>query len=195
MIDGNNDTEIAQISVGESPSHLLVLGNKIYVANSGSNTVSVINSSQNPKGRHDIVVGNGPSDIAYNDMYRKIYVANSKDNTVSVINASNDKPEPNAIRVGNYPTSIALDGDTIYVLNSNSVPVINYISDSVMVGVTLNIHPYNSGTLTCYKVRIPTNPNLITISIPTNIFFLSTQERIVQLNPRTILDLMAGLRI
>jgi YVTN family beta-propeller protein len=134
-----------------------------------SNTVSVIDGQT--ESERQIAIGkglSGPTDLVSLDY--KVYVANTGNDTVSVINTANDKPEPNAIRVGIAPTSFALDGDTIYVLNSNSVSVINYISDSIMVGVTLNIHPYNSGTLTCYKVRIPTNPNLITISIPTNIF-------------------------
>jgi YVTN family beta-propeller protein len=62
--------------------------NKIYVANEGSNTVSVIDS--NSGNTKSIRVGLEPHSIAIDDEQNKIYVANMKSNTVSVIDGYND---------------------------------------------------------------------------------------------------------
>jgi YVTN family beta-propeller protein len=139
VIDGNNDTEIGLISVGKSPYKIL-LGNgdypselpalQVFVANYGSNTVSVINTTSNKK-EHDIPVGNSPIDMAA--YYSKIYVANAGSNTVSVINTASNKKEHD-IPVGNSPGYVMPDllrNDKIYVANagSNTVSVINTTSN------------------------------------------------------------------
>lgn len=63
------------------------LPGRIYVANWGSNTVSVIDSSTNTVVR-SISVGQRPSGIVVNPTSRKGYVANMLDATVSVIDLS-----------------------------------------------------------------------------------------------------------
>jgi YVTN family beta-propeller protein len=149
VIDGNNDTQTKQISVGETPRYIQVFKGKIYVANLNSNTVSVIYASNDTKG-HDIVVGNGPiymalagqqfaiihkKPVSYSTINhdRKIYIANSKDNTVSVIYTSNDT-KGHDIVVGNGPRYIATDPFhyKIYVANSydNTVSVVNQSNDT-----------------------------------------------------------------
>ena len=114
VIDGFNDREISNISVGKLPISIViassfgpkVIPEKIYVTNSGSNTVSVINASNDkeisrvPVGGRNMVYTLRHS-VALRQFYypEKIYVNNSLSNTVSVINASNDK-EISRIPVG-----------------------------------------------------------------------------------------------
>lgn len=59
------------------------INNNIYAANTGSNTVTVIDSNNNVM--DNIVVGNNPRDTEFSPANNKIYVANSFSNNVSVI--------------------------------------------------------------------------------------------------------------
>ncbi|MFZ0224368.1 MAG: YncE family protein, partial [Candidatus Nitrosopolaris sp.] len=121
--------------------------NKIYVANSGSNTVSVISASSD-KEISRIPVGTGPVSLisSFNTLEAKgkIYVANLDNNTVSVINASSDK-EITRIPVGKNPSHIAVDPftDKIYVANlgSNTVSVINASSDKEITRIPVGKNP------------------------------------------------------
>jgi YVTN family beta-propeller protein len=161
-IDVFNVTNVVPIAVGYSPTYMAVdpLRDKIYVANTASNTVSVIDTSTDKKEPHDITVGKGPTYMAEGGN-GKIYVANTASNTVSVIDTSTNKKEPHDITVGKGPGYIAVNHSTgmIYVVNefSNTVSVIDGFSDKVAAGVTLNIHPGNSGTILCNKKEYPTN--------------------------------------
>jgi YVTN family beta-propeller protein len=160
VINGDSDKkEAIDIPVGQSPGFLWVhpsnnLGghygiNKIYVANSGSNTVSVINASDDKKEPIDIPVGCcNPNAIMGVQGTRaavpidKIYVANSGSNTVSVINAFNDK-EIRQIIVGMNPSAIAPGpADKIYVANLNgNVSVINTTNDKEISQIPVGMHP------------------------------------------------------
>jgi YVTN family beta-propeller protein len=65
--------------------------NKVYVANSGDISVSVINGTTD-KVKNVIPVGKNPSAMAINRISNKVYVANGlDDNTVSVIDGNTDK--------------------------------------------------------------------------------------------------------
>jgi YVTN family beta-propeller protein len=111
--------------------------NKIYVANSRSNTVSVIDSDSGNV--TNIPVGGSPGYLAVSPLTDKIYVANSFSGTVSVINPSSDKVI-STIPVGTYPSFIGIfsrllaEKEKIYVANSasNTVSVINSSSDKVI---------------------------------------------------------------
>jgi YVTN family beta-propeller protein len=58
----------------------------MYVANSGDDTISVIDMTTNTVVGGPIKVGDGPRGIAYDLVSDRMYVANSLDETVSVIN-------------------------------------------------------------------------------------------------------------
>jgi YVTN family beta-propeller protein len=104
-----NDTDYKRvapdISVGKFP-HSIAIGYpvlpslrqqaKIYVTNMGSNTVSVINSTNDKKELHDIPVGMAPTDIVFNYSTGMIYVVNGgsvsgNTGSVSVIDEKTDK--------------------------------------------------------------------------------------------------------
>ena len=67
------------VGVAYSPSN-----DRIYVANYGSNNVSVINPATNTVVT-TIAVGNIPSGVAYSPSNDRIYVANSGSNNVSIL--------------------------------------------------------------------------------------------------------------
>jgi YVTN family beta-propeller protein len=128
---------------------------KFYIANN-NNTVSVINVTTDKK-EHDINVGNDPEDVVFAG-HHKIYVANRGSNTVSVINGTTNRKE-NDINVGEGPHRIAFDDSTnmIYVVNRDTVSVIDGSTDKVAAGVVFNVNPANSGQIRCNNEVYTTN--------------------------------------
>jgi YVTN family beta-propeller protein len=116
----------------------------IYVANSGSNSVSVISSSSNSV-ISTISVGSGPDAIAYDSANGDIYVANSGSNSVSVISSSSNSVIATVTyRIGSGPISILYDsanGD-IYVVSYGSgvVGIINQ-DNNVIGNITVGSYP------------------------------------------------------
>ena len=133
--------ENPQIDVGVLPSAIRSEENlgKAFVANSDSNTVSVLSMDNNTKIK-DIPVGNYPIAIEISqvtnttaDNKGTAYVANSDSNTVSVLSMYNNTKIKD-IPVGNNPTAIGIDefSGTVYVANSdsNTVSVIDGKNDT-----------------------------------------------------------------
>src|ERR1043165_2459173 len=79
------DTSQGAIPTGAGPQALAVnpATNKIYVANYGSNTVTVIDGSNNTTST--VMAGSHPFAIAVNPATNKIYVANNGSSNVTVI--------------------------------------------------------------------------------------------------------------
>lgn len=75
------------------PSAIAVDGirDRLYVANGGSDTVSVIDTQNNTRIGKDIPVGKNPSAIAVDEGTNTTYVANSGDDTVSIIDSEANK--------------------------------------------------------------------------------------------------------
>ena len=79
----------SNIPVGSKPNSIAFgLGN-IYVTNSGSYTISVIDGKTN-KVVATIPSGYLPNGVASDETYSKIYVTNSGSNNISVINGVNN---------------------------------------------------------------------------------------------------------
>ena len=108
-------------------------GTFAYVPNSGSNNVSVIDTSNNTV-TTTISVGANPLGVSVSPDGTKVYVTNNGDNTVSVIRTSDNTVTAN-ITVGSRPqgVSISPDGTTVYVANyfSNTVSVIRTSDNTV----------------------------------------------------------------
>ena len=121
-----------QIMVGNGPHAIAVneITNKIYVANTKTGNVSVIDSNSG-SALKNIRVGASPGYIAVDSDHNKIYVANQDSNTVSVIYGNSDT-QIAQIPVGESPQHILVVGGKIYVANqdSNTVSVINQSSDT-----------------------------------------------------------------
>ena len=107
----------------------------MYVANSGDNNITVIDTNNNTV-VGSILVGDGPVGIAFDPVHNRMYVTNLE-GTVSVINTNNNSVDPRPIPVGNRPyEGIAFDPlhDRMYVtnLNSNTISVIDTNNNTVI---------------------------------------------------------------
>jgi YVTN family beta-propeller protein len=124
---------------------------QVFVANSGSNTVSVISDSTNTIA-HTVTVGTTPDAVAYDSGTSEVFVANSGSNNVSVISDSLYTVAA-WVGVGTTPDAVAYDSGAseVFVANSgsNNVSVIsdslNAIAATAVVGTTPAAVAYDSG--------------------------------------------------
>ena len=119
-------------------------GGRVYVANSFSDTVSVIDTRTNTvvdtdpttDGVNPIPVGDAPTGVAAAPDGSRVYVTNRLDDTVSVINAATNSVVGLPIAVGRDPWGVAVtpDGGRVYVANraSNTVSVIETRTNTVV---------------------------------------------------------------
>ena len=146
-----NETNVltsAQVNVGDGPFSIAAqpFRDNIYVANSGSDTVSVIDPATHAVIKN-INVGDSPSVIGTPHFGNNIYVANSDSGTVSVIDSTTNTVIKN-ITVGFEPSFIdtfedPIYGNNIYVANSGSgtVSVINSTTNDVIKNITVGFEP------------------------------------------------------
>ena len=145
--------KVSKVSVGDGPVEVAVSDKKVYVANYGSDDLSIINGTDNMK----IPVGDGPVAIAAlpSDPDKKVYVANYGSDTVSVINGTDNSLITN-IPVGDGPVAIRVlvtttsappsdihSDKTIYVANygSDTVSVINGTDNSLITNIPVGDGP------------------------------------------------------
>ncbi len=114
-----------------------------YVANYGSNTVSVIDTTSNTV-VSTIPVASGPLAVAGIPSGTQIYVANFNSSTVSVI-AVSDNSLIATIPVGNNPEYVAINpaGTKVYVTNrySDTMSVIDPATNTVTATVPMSSQP------------------------------------------------------
>lgn len=115
-----------------------------YVANGGSNSVSVIDTSTNAIAGSPIAVGPGPTAVAFNADGSRVYVGNTNGTTVSVINTATNTVVA-TVGVGNNPSAVSVspDGGRVYVANdgSNTLSVISTATNTVTASVTVGASP------------------------------------------------------
>ncbi|HWZ43650.1 MAG TPA: YncE family protein, partial [Candidatus Saccharimonadales bacterium] len=104
----------------------------IYVANNGSNNVTVIPGNQNVA-TGNVTVGSQPVSVASNAASNKAYVVNRGSNNVSVINAQDNSVAAAVIPVDTSPIwgLVSTDGRLLFVVNqgSGTVTVIDTVLD------------------------------------------------------------------
>lgn len=158
------------IMIGQKPyeGHLTSDGSKLYVPNSQSNTVSVINT--NTLAVTSIAVGNSPKALAISPDDHRVYVTNYDDGTVSVIDTATDTVLGSPIAVGNHAWGIEVspDGTQIYVLNfrnntefDNKVYVLNTGNNTIIKTIEVGVGPTALGTFTGGTCHNSSNPALI----------------------------------
>ncbi|MCI4323491.1 MAG: PKD domain-containing protein [Thermoplasmata archaeon] len=117
---------------------------QLFVANDGSNNVSVI-SVVNDSVVTSVAVGNDPDAVAYDSGTGLVFVANSGSDNVSAISAVNDSVLA-SIPVGSGHSALAYDSGTaeVFVADSGSdeVTVISVVNDSVVTSVPVGSFPY-----------------------------------------------------
>jgi len=117
-----------------------------YIANFGSNSVSVISTATNTVARN-ILVGTGPGGVSVSPDGSRVYVVNANTGsagTVSVINTITNTVAA-TVPVGLLPLGVAVspDDSRAYVTNilSNTVSVINTSSNSVVNTIPVGAQP------------------------------------------------------
>ncbi|WP_163720263.1 YncE family protein [Mycolicibacterium psychrotolerans] len=145
----------ASIAVGSRPSAMVMTSDgRMFVANTGSNTVSVINTVTGQRidantsvFSRDISVGSAPSALGLSTDGKRMYVANTRSGSVTVIDTAtykrvdaNTSIFSTSIAVGSSPAAMALSGTRLYVANrgSNTVSVIDTTINK-MVDINANV--------------------------------------------------------
>jgi YVTN family beta-propeller protein len=108
------------VSVGTQPTGVAVAATRAYVANQGSNSVSVIDLTQNPPVvMATIPVGVQPDAAVFSADGTRVYAANFGSGTVSVIDTATNAVTK-TVTVGSRPTGILEVGGLVYVANLSS---------------------------------------------------------------------------
>jgi YVTN family beta-propeller protein len=147
VIDGASHKTVATVRVGISPARMAVSPDQksVYIANTGSNTVSVLNTDNDTIARTiALPPGSKPIDVAANPNGRYLYTADGGSNRVSVIDTRANRVVA-SVRVGTQPLSVAAapDGKTVYAANSGSgdVSVIDARTNSVVRAIPTGRFP------------------------------------------------------
>ncbi len=109
---------------------------RIYVTNSESNTVSVIDTNTNTVLGNPIRVGMNPKGIAYDPENERMYVTNFGSNTVSIIDTHSNRALGSTISVGTGPVGIVHDpiNHRMYTANldNKSLSIIDTTTNNVL---------------------------------------------------------------
>ena len=129
---------VSTISVGNFPAALAVTpdGTHVYVANSESNTVSVIATSSNTV-VNTFNVGTFPDAVLATNS--TVYIANGNDDTVTVYDIASAQSTLINNSTFDAPSALALLGDTLYVVNSNNETVTINIPGQYGIGAVIPI--------------------------------------------------------
>lgn len=112
--------------------------NKIYTANTGGNSVSVIDGANPSATPASISVAGTPWAFVVDPVTDTIYVANRNANTVAMINGATSTVTT-TIPVGNTPLSVSVDAATNMVYVANSVDHSAWVIDGASNTVTATI--------------------------------------------------------
>ncbi|MBW1675110.1 MAG: YncE family protein [Deltaproteobacteria bacterium] len=181
VIDREQDMVVASIAVGRAPVGIVARadGRRVYVANSGSDTISVIDTAINRVINTISNFGNSPAELALSEVRQilLLYATNPDSDNVSVIDTV-ARTVIGTIPVGKRPCCIVVDQDRrkIYVTNtaSHTISVIDMYEDnyerSVEKTVTVGLKPTgmlihedrlyvaNSASNNIYVMEIPLQP-------------------------------------
>lgn len=133
------------IGVGERPVDLVVdwVGNRVYVANSGDGTVSVIDTATNQL-VGTIEVGGQPMAVVVESPAQRAYVADAASGTVAIIDTA-AQTVTGSIAVGLEPSGMVVDEVTrrLYVANAgeDTVSVVDTRRDVVIATVAVGQRP------------------------------------------------------
>jgi len=139
------DVPLTPIAVGSKPWAVAVnpKTNRVYVANEGDGTVSVIDGDTAAVVA-TIPVGYMPWAVAVNPDTNRIYVANGGDNSVSVIDGASDTVAT-TFAVGDRPKGVTVSPRTnrVYVANAGSddMTVIDGANNEVLAAVPVGQEP------------------------------------------------------
>jgi YVTN family beta-propeller protein len=144
---GKTPTLWNNVAVGTSPVGIAMhpAGTAVYVANSGQNTVFVINPVTDAV-TGTVAVGTGPRNLAVHPAGTRVYVSNQTSNSVSVVNTATGTVAA-TVAVGTSPLGIAVHpaGTAVYVANftNNNIFVLDTATNAVTGTVAVGTGPYD----------------------------------------------------
>jgi YVTN family beta-propeller protein len=147
VINTTTNIVIATIAVGSQPSGVLASldGSKVYVSNTGDNTVSVINTADNTVAAI-LNTDMQPFSMCLSPDGSKVYVSNNSSGNLSVIDVATNTIIGTTYYFGGFTQGVVTspDGSTLYLANSsfNFIYVINSNSLAVSNFINLNYFPY-----------------------------------------------------
>ncbi|MFP3234728.1 MAG: hypothetical protein RXR08_14135, partial [Sulfolobaceae archaeon] len=83
VINPSTNTVVNEIVTGSSPTNIKIRGNLMFVVNRGSDTLTIVNLTNDDDVVANILVGNFPQGDCI--VGNSIYVANSKSSSISII--------------------------------------------------------------------------------------------------------------
>ncbi|MEV0946128.1 YncE family protein [Rhodococcus sp. NPDC049939] len=166
------DTLTKVIRVGGGPSEVAITpnGKRAYVTNSGSDTVSVINTFTQ-RVTDTIEVGDRPTGVAITPDGTRAYVTNSNVDTVSVISTATNTVTT-TIKVGDGANAVAITGNgtRAYVTNltDDTVSVIDIPTNTVTTTIKVDDQPREVAITPDSNRAYVIHPNEDDGSIPPN---------------------------
>ncbi len=186
-------TVTATVAAGSGPFAVAVnpATNKIYVANNGGTTVTVIDGATNTTAT--VTAGSSPYAVAVNPVTNKIYVANSGSANVTVIDGATNSTA--TVTVGSNAIAVAVNPVTnkIYVVKSGISPVtvidgltnststvtvgtgpvavaVNPVTNKIYVAnfTSNNVTVIDGATNSTATVAVGTTPNAVAVNPVTN---------------------------
>ena len=146
----DNSILVKTIAVGDAPDGVAVspLSDRVYVANSGSGTVTVIRTSNNTV-LATIAVGGEPRRLAVNPLGTRLYVTDAAANAVTVIDTATNAVVATFGAATGYPAAqpgaVAVDhlGGRLFVADagSNSVAVVDAETGAQVASLALAGEP------------------------------------------------------
>ncbi len=129
-IDTTTDTIVQTIPIGDTPFYANIFGDKLYVVNRLSNSVSVIDLDTNTV-VDTVAVGGVPYDVRV--VGGKLYVNNSESNSVSVV--ALDDFASNRPSLTSFSTTTA---SGVYTAGA-SIPITAHFAQQVALGSTMTV--------------------------------------------------------
>jgi YVTN family beta-propeller protein len=167
LIDATTNTVSASVTVGIVPVGVAITPDgSAYVANSGSDTVSVIDATATVSAT--IAVGSGPFGVAITTDGSQAYVTNFDAGTVSVIDTATNTVSA-TIAVGSGPAGVAItpDGSQAYVTNfdAGTVSVIDTVTNTVSATIAVGSGPFGVAITPDGSHAYVTNSDAGTVSV------------------------------
>ena len=111
------------IKVGRNPTSIQNFEGKIYIANTDSNSISVIDDKDFAI-IEDISVGEKPTDIQIDKENLKLFVANGNCYTINILDLESESMA--SIIIGKQPTKMIIEGKKLFVLSYINNGVTNF---------------------------------------------------------------------
>lgn len=145
IYDVTGPTIVGSVSTGTGPRGMTVVDGIVYVPNSGSNDVTVVNAAATPPAKvgADVTVGLKPEFTAYAN--GKVYVANFDGDTVSIIDAA-DTTSVLTRSVGVEPQGVAACGNYVFSANRASGTTTPIDIQTNTAGTAIQVAPSNKTT-------------------------------------------------